>query len=116
MRDQDHAIISINDVVDTLVQFRGRDWDTDDGLAFASDLTGISVDALWEMVSEREKFNPEDYHIGKMFRDLTFGLDWTCTEVGPDYAVLQNQPPIGASIRLSKNNLGTIRFEAIQNE
>ena len=53
-KDTSMLTISVDDVVEILAKCQGRDWHTDDALAFASDLTGISEDALWEMVAEED--------------------------------------------------------------
>ena len=46
--------ISIADVLATLRDCRGRDWNCDSGFAFASDLTGLSIDKLWELTEDKE--------------------------------------------------------------
>ncbi len=47
MLDTTTNVISINDVVETL-----RRDPTEESLRFASDLTGLSIDALWQMMTE----------------------------------------------------------------
>lgn len=63
--NKDINLYSINDVIKTLKECQGRDWFLDDALAFASDLTGISEDALMGMIDAIDgdggEFNGKSY-------------------------------------------------------
>ena len=53
--DLNVPVIAISDVITTLLDCSGCDWHVDDALAFASDLTGISIDSIWELMEEETK-------------------------------------------------------------
>lgn len=54
MMNRNLSVYSVNDILDTLNECQGRDWHMDDALYFVSDLTGLSVDAIWQMMEDRK--------------------------------------------------------------
>ena len=53
--DRNLNMYSLNDVLGALKEYQEPDGVPDEVLAFASNLTGISEDALWSMVNETER-------------------------------------------------------------